>query len=81
LVTIRGGEREAVYLLEACDLLQSLSGKGLFTLECVEANAFQQVAEPEVRIFGKTFEHLEERRFHAHSGLDSIDLDHGTNPV
>jgi hypothetical protein len=76
LVTVRSRQGETVDLFEARDLFQCFPGEGLFSLEGVQANALEQVAKPEVGVFGKAFQHLEQSHFHANSGLNAVDLNH-----
>ena len=75
-MTVRRRQSEPVDLFEARDLLQCFPGEGLFALEGVQANALEQVAEPEVGVFGETFQHLEQSRLHTNSGLNTVDLNH-----
>jgi hypothetical protein len=60
LVTVGRSQSEPVDLFETSDLFQGFTGEGLFALEGVEANAFEQVAKPQVGVLGEAFQHLQQ---------------------
>ncbi len=58
--------------------------EGRLAVEGVQHDAFEQVAQGHVVIFGESLEHFEKAFFHADTGLDAFDkelrfIEHGTN--
>ena len=64
-----------VELLEIADALEGGCSKGTLAIKDVKDDAFEEVAEGEVVIFGEGFEYFQDAFFHADAGLDSLDLE------
>src|SRR5208337_262064 len=79
-----GIEIEGVELLQLLNALERGRTEGNLAVEGVEHDAFEQIAQGHVVIFGESLEHFEQPLFHADAGLDSFDEElrfvyHGTN--
>jgi len=73
-VAVLGGEVEAVDLAQPADALQRGGAERRLALECVEDDAFDDVAEGHVQGRGEALQHLEDALLDADAGLDAMDL-------
>src|SRR5271167_3720659 len=83
-VTGTGIEIESVKFFQVLDAFQRFGTEGCLAVERVENDAFEQVAEGHIVIFGQSLEHFEKPFLHADAGLNPLDqqlrfFDHGTN--
>ncbi len=79
-----GVEIEGVEFFQVVNALERGRTKGSLAVEGVEHDAFEQIAQGHVVIFGEGFEDFEQAFFHADAGLYTFDeklrfIDHGTN--
>src|SRR5450631_2900012 len=73
LVTIPGGQLEAVDGLQALDLRQRLLRKRRLPFQSVQRHPLQQIAKGNIQVFREALEYLYESLFHPRADLDSID--------
>ena len=79
-----GVEIEGIELFQVVNALERGGAEGSLAVEGVKHDAFEQVAQRHVVIFGEGLEDFEKAFFHADAGLDPLDKelrfgDHGTN--
>src|SRR5580693_6848774 len=72
------GQAAAVDPLQLRDDLQGGRPERLLPLERVQHDAFQQISERQVQVFGQALEHLEQAALHPDPGLDTLHGRHVT---
>src|SRR6202044_907317 len=72
------GQAAAVDPLQLRDDLQGGRPERLLSLERVQHDAFQQITEGQVQVFGQALEHLEQAALHPDPGLDALHGRHVT---
>ena len=77
VMAIRGLEGHAVERFELLDFLEGLRREGRFAFEGVKDDAFEQIAERHILLFGDGLEDLEHAFFKANAGLDALDFNGG----
>src|SRR5580704_2803188 len=77
LVRVGGGQGEAVDRLELVDLGQDGRPEGRLALEGVQDDAFDEVAEGQVEVFGQALEYLQRVALDAQTGLRPLNCYHG----
>ena len=70
-------EVEVIELLEIADTLERWWSESAFSIKSMKDDALEEVAEGEVMVLGKSFQHFEDAFFHSDTGLDSLDLELG----
>src|SRR5215831_6477889 len=78
LVRVRSIEIESVDLLDFGNPTHRFSPERGLSLECVEHDALQQIAEGEIVVLGERLQHFDQALLHADAGLDSLNCYHGT---
>src|ERR1051325_7181499 len=73
LVRVRAGQVEPVHLPQLADLLPRLFPERRFSLEGMQHDAFEEIAEGDVVIFGQAFQHFEQALLHPDAGLLALD--------
>lgn len=69
-----GVEVEVVELLQVANPLERWAAERAFAVKGVKNDAFEEVAEGEVVVFGEGFEDFQNALLHADAGLDSFDF-------
>src|SRR5580698_8186239 len=77
-VAVDRGQAAAIDPLQLRDDLQGGHPERLLPLERVQHDAFQQVTERQVQVFGQALEHLEQAALHPDPGLDTLHGRHVT---
>src|ERR1700723_2316883 len=72
-----GVEIEVVELFQIANAFERGWAERGLAVEGVEDDAFEEVAEGHVVIFGEGFEDFEDSFFHADAGLDALDEEFG----
>src|SRR6516165_3815065 len=80
LVAVAGAQRQAVDLLEFCDLDNGFLAERRFAFESVQHDAFEKVAQGEIFQFGKRLQDFQQAFFDANSGLNAFNFDHEKQP-
>jgi len=70
----RGVKVEVIEPLEIADALERWWNESAFSIKSMKDDALEEVAEGEVMVLGKRFQHFEDAFFHSDAGLDSLDL-------
>ena len=63
-----------IKLLEISDSLKRGRSERALSLEDMEDDAFEEVAEREVMVLGKRLEHFQDALFHSDARLDALNL-------
>src|SRR6516165_8760183 len=77
LVGIPGGEVEPVHRLQGLHLAERRGRERRLTLEGVQHDALEQVAEGHIELGGECLQHLEQSALETHAGLGTGDGRHG----
>src|SRR5512146_3554077 len=84
LVARRGTEVQTIEALQLPDPLQRRLVEGALSLEGVQHDALEQIAQGHVVVLGQRLEHLDQPLLHAHARLDALARDplpwHATPP-
>src|SRR5450755_2820883 len=73
LVTILGGQLEAVNGLQALDLRQCRFRERRLSFQSMQRHPLQQIAERNIQVFRETLEHLHESLLHPRADLHALD--------